>query len=129
MSLRYSRIYRRKNNLTNALGEISSDIDFLHPEKLNHRNLKWKYHNIYEMLMIYELLKNRTITSSCVKCEGDQLTKDCQRTVKNEIVKFVLCFGNHSVNYKSCMYYQTIGQKKFTDQRKWKFLTKQENHT
>lgn len=53
----------------------------------------------------------------CVKCAGDHLTKNCQRTTEDDKVKCVLCNGSHPANYKGCKHYKDLQEKKFPQLR------------
>lgn len=53
-----------------------------------------------------------TRTPRCVKCAGAHLTKDCDRTTRDDNVKCANCTKNHPANYKGCEIYQQLHQKK-----------------
>lgn len=54
----------------------------------------------------------------CVKCAGDHTTISCQRKEKTNLVKCVLCDGNHPANYKGCSIYKDLQKKKYPPLRK-----------
>lgn len=49
----------------------------------------------------------------CIKCAGDHQSAKCSRKERSDMVKCVLCDGNHPANYKGCNIYKDLQKQKF----------------
>lgn len=52
----------------------------------------------------------------CIKCAGDHASSNCERKVRSDSVKCVLCDGNHPANYKGCSIYKELQKIKYPTQ-------------
>jgi len=44
----------------------------------------------------------------CVKCEGNHMTTECQKSKKKAPAKCAVCPGQHIANYKGCTVYRDL---------------------
>lgn len=49
----------------------------------------------------------------CIKCAGDHHSIECSRKERSDMVKCVLCSGNHPANYKGCAIYKDLQKQKY----------------
>lgn len=52
----------------------------------------------------------------CIKCAGDHASSQCERKERSDLVKCVLCNGNHPANYKGCAVYKELQKIKYPTQ-------------